>query len=103
VLEAAYEATLWAAVAAAARARAPRATAVLCGLGLGVFGNRREWVVAAAARAVAALHAEGARIDVRWLHFRAVDEGLAACIDAAVAAAMGALPRAGEAASGPAG
>jgi len=88
VLEAAYEAALWAAVAAAARARAPRASAALCGLGLGVFGNRREWVAAAAGRAVAALRAEGASIDVRWLHFRAVDEGLAAAIDAAAAAAQ---------------
>jgi hypothetical protein len=87
VLEAAYEAALWAAVAAAARARAPRATAVLCGLGLGVFGNRREWVASAAGRALAALRAEGADIDVRWLHFRAVDAGLAALIDAEDAAA----------------
>ena len=92
VLEAAYEAALWAAVAAAARAHAPRATAMLCGLGLGVFGNRCEWVVAAAGSALAALRAEGADIDVRWLHFRAVDANFAAKIDAAVAASSALLP-----------
>ena len=80
---------LWAAVLASARARAPRATALLCGLGLGVFGNSRAWVAAAAARALAVLRAEGADIDVRWLHFFAVDEGLAADIDAAAGAVLG--------------
>lgn len=85
VLEAAYEATLWAGVAAAARAGVPRGSVYLCGLGLGVFGNEPEWVATAIGRAVATLRAEGAALDVHFLHFREIHAGLRGSIDAAAA------------------
>ena len=86
VLEAAYEGTLWAAVAAAARPGGSRRV-FLTGLGLGVFGNKARWVAAAIGRAVAALAAEGARLDVDFVHFRAVSAELRDALDEAVAAA----------------
>lgn len=83
VLEAAYEATLWAGVAAAARAGVPRGNVYLCGLGLGVFGNEPAWVANAIGRAVATLRAEGAALDVQFLHFREVSAALKMDIDTA--------------------
>ena len=95
VLEAAYEATLWAGVTALAETHAAAAsggeappscaTVFLCGLGLGVFGNKRAWVVEAASRAVVALRREGAPLDVVWLHHRHVDRSLATALDDALA------------------
>ena len=86
VLEAAYEATLWTAVIAAARASVKRATVYFCGLGLGVFGNERSWVAHAIGRAVAILRKEGAELDVVFLHFREINAALRREIDDAIAA-----------------
>ena len=74
-LEAAYEGALWAGVLAGARAGA-RAVVYLTGLGLGVFGNKKAWVAAAIARAVGALRAEGADLDVVLLHLHSVNADL---------------------------
>lgn len=92
VLDAAYEATLWAAVLAGS----PRVFLTL--LGGGVFGNPPEWIAAAIGRAVARLEAAGARLDVTLLHFRSVDEGARALVDAAVCSARSA-PRTAHAAA----
>ena len=84
VLEAAYEGALWAAVGAAARPGGS-GKVFLCGLGLGVFGNELRWVVGAIGRAVRRLRAEGARLDVFFVHFREVDGGLASALNEAAA------------------
>jgi hypothetical protein len=76
VLEAAYEATLWAGVLAAGRAGVKRGNVYLCGLGLGVFENQRQWVTSAIVRAIKTLSAEGAELDVHFLHFREIKKDL---------------------------
>ncbi len=86
VLEAAYEATLWAAVASSSARGLRRTTVYLCGLGLGVFGNERSWVANAIGRAVAILRKEGAELDVVFLHFREINADLRREIDDAIAA-----------------
>ena len=88
VLDAVYEATLWAAVIAAARGGAPEV--LLTTVGAGVFGNPHEWVYAAIGRAVAELEAAGALLTVHVAHFRSVNQQARAAIDAAVAEARAA-------------
>jgi hypothetical protein len=88
-LEAAYEGTLWAAVAAAARPGGSRRV-FLTGLGLGVFGNKVQWAAAAIGRAVARLRAEGAHLEVTFVHFREVAPEMERMLDEAVAAAAAA-------------
>jgi len=78
VLDAAYEATLWAA-ALHRRAEDERAPRIwLTFLGGGAFGNRTEWIGQAIGRALARL--EGVALDVRIAHYRkrreAVVEGI---------------------------
>ncbi len=68
VLDAAYEATLWAALATGS----PKVW--LTFLGGGVFGNRTEWIAGAIGRALARV--EGFDIDVRVAHYRSVNEPL---------------------------
>jgi hypothetical protein len=84
VLEAAYEATLWAGVLAAGRAGVKRGNVYLCGLGLGVFENQRQWVTSAIVRAIKTLSAEGAELDVHFLHFREIKKELQKEIDEAL-------------------
>ena len=64
VLDAAYEATLWAGVVNRARAGGSR-DVFLTALGGGVFGNEVEWIGGAIGRAIARAHAAGADINVR--------------------------------------
>ncbi|MBK8593027.1 MAG: hypothetical protein IPN77_28740 [Sandaracinaceae bacterium] len=68
VLDAAYEATLWAALATGS----PKVW--LTFLGGGVFGNRMEWIAGAIGRALARV--EGFDLDVRVAHYRSVNEPL---------------------------
>lgn len=65
VLEAAYEATLLAAVEGSTRGRSR--TVVLTSLGGGAFGNDPAWIVAAIERALWIV--EGAGLDVRLNHY----------------------------------
>ena len=66
VLEAAYEATLWAAVLNALRGVSK--TVLLTRLGGGVFGNADEWIDAAILRALGL--AAGFDLDVRLVDYR---------------------------------
>jgi hypothetical protein len=66
VLDAAYEATLWAGVLNRARAGGSR-DVFLTALGGGVFGNDTEWIGGAIGRAVARAHAACADINVRLI------------------------------------
>ncbi|MCX4246152.1 hypothetical protein [Paraliomyxa miuraensis] len=81
VLDAAYEATLWAAAlhARGEDGRPPRVW--LTFLGGGAFGNRKQWIARAIGRALARL--DGVALDVRIAHYRRFDEGMAAEIDRA--------------------
>lgn len=67
-LDAAYEATLWAAAvhARSEDGRPPRVW--LTFLGGGAFGNREEWIARAIGRALARL--DGVALDVRIAHYR---------------------------------
>ena len=65
VLEAAYEATLWAAVANARRGRSN--TVLLTRLGGGAFGNNDAWIHSAMQRALA--KAQGFELDVRLVSY----------------------------------
>lgn len=79
VLDAAYEATLW---AAALHARSPSGQAPrvwLTFLGGGAFGNRKAWIGRAIGRAIAL--AEGIELDVRIGHYRRIDDELFARIE----------------------
>jgi hypothetical protein len=60
VLEAAYEATLWAAVINARRGASPKVLLTL--LGGGAFGNDERWIRAAMQRALAAVQGHGLEI-----------------------------------------
>lgn len=102
VLDAAYEATLWAAVATAARPGGA-ATVFLTRVGGGVFGNDDGWIARAIGRAVATVEVAGARLTVVVCHHRRVDTVVRAEVDAAVASARRAAARneaAGVAAGG---
>jgi hypothetical protein len=71
VLDAAYEATLWAAVFDAEQGHGSRKV-WLTALGGGAFGNDRRWIADAMARALA--RASDRDLDVRIAHYRDVDE-----------------------------
>ncbi|RHY93774.1 hypothetical protein DYB37_000885 [Aphanomyces astaci] len=69
VLQASYEATLWAGVVNYHRTGCNKV--FLTALGGGVFGNRVDWIVDAIAAAVAAVARHG--LDIVIVHFRRVD------------------------------
>jgi hypothetical protein len=73
VLDAAYEATLWAALVDAASAGGT-GRVWLTLLGGGAFGNRDEWIGGAIRRALAAV--EGYELDVRIAHYRSINAGM---------------------------
>lgn len=73
VLDATYEATLWAAVLDRAQGRGS-GRVWLTSIGGGVFGNPTAWIGGAMHRALAA--ARGFDLDVRIAHFRARDREL---------------------------
>lgn len=85
VLDAAYEATLRAAVLDAVEAAGtagPRPIrAWLTFLGGGAFGNRKEWIAGAIGRALARL--DGTALDVRIGHYRAIDEAMVQMVEQA--------------------
>lgn len=102
ILEATYEAALWAAVRNARRqaaeagragAAAPRAChrVVLTLVGGGVFGNQPEWIAEAINRALAVVAAAappgGWGVEVCVAHFRSISPGLEECVR------LGAPPR----------
>jgi hypothetical protein len=74
ILQATYEATMWAAVKNGVRAQpgVDRPTVLLTFLGGGAFGNPTEWIVDAIGRALAIMEVEQVDIDVRIMHFRHV-------------------------------
>jgi len=80
VLEASYEATLWAGARQAANGGSPKVVLTL--LGGGVFGNAPEWILSAIARACVRL--EGHGLDVIVVHFRMVNQQLVDQLDAAM-------------------
>jgi hypothetical protein len=84
VLDAAYEATLWAGVINAAKTGVK--DVFLTFLGGGVFGNPPDWITNAIARAVAVLESEGASLTVNICHYRSVSAGRAEQIHRAVRA-----------------
>ena len=97
VLDAAYEATLRAAVLDRTQAGAPPRDASvprrvwLTFLGGGAFGNRKEWIAGAIGRALARL--DGVALDVRIGHYRAIDASMQHEIDAARSRELAALGR----------
>lgn len=88
VLDAAYEATLWAAVLNALRdapesltdrdfpapSQAHKHDVFLSFIGGGVFGNDPEWISDAIGRALAIMHTHNAPIRVHIAHFRRIDD-----------------------------
>ena len=82
VLEASYEATLWAAIVNHQRKEknkeAGRPRAHLTFVGGGVFGNRTEWIVDAINRAIRTVAAHGVEMDVVVQHYLKVEETVAA-------------------------
>uniref|UniRef100_A0A7S1RFH7 Uncharacterized protein n=1 Tax=Alexandrium catenella TaxID=2925 RepID=A0A7S1RFH7_ALECA len=78
VLDASYEATLWAAVLSAARHQTPGPCRVfLTALGGGVFGNRMEWITSAMDRAFALF--KDYNLDIRIITYAgAIDSRLQA-------------------------
>jgi hypothetical protein len=72
-LDAAYEASLWAAVLDALEGHGS-GRVWLTFLGGGAFGNRTEWIGGAIGRALARL--EGVELDVRIAHYRGQDAAL---------------------------
>jgi hypothetical protein len=75
ILQATYEATMWAALRNGVRAGngVRRPTVVLTFLGGGAFGNPMEWIVDAIGRALAIMVIEEAEIEVQVMHFRSVN------------------------------
>lgn len=78
VLDAAYEATLWAAAIDAAEGRGS-GRVWLTFLGGGAFGNRPAWIGRAIGRALARLH--GVALDVRIAHYGRHDGGMTEVIE----------------------
>ena len=87
VLEASYEATLWAAIInhqqkeedkEGGRPRGGRPRAHLTFVGGGVYGNRTEWIVDAINRAIRTVAAHGVEMDVVVQHYLKVEESVAA-------------------------
>ncbi|KAG5191385.1 hypothetical protein JKP88DRAFT_174789 [Tribonema minus] len=81
VLDAIYEATLWAAVLNAQLTGVRQV--FLTFVGGGVFANPKRWIAEAIGLAVQVLHAAGADLDVHVCHYRSVDAHMARMIDAA--------------------
>jgi len=77
VLEAAYEATLWAAVANARRAGSN--TVLLTSLGGGAFGNKDKWIANAMSRALRGV--KNFDLDVRLVSFGAPSRAFAELAD----------------------
>lgn len=82
ILDASYEATLWAAALEAAEGRGS-GQVLLTFLGGGVFGNRQEWIESAISRACAQLADVGLRVVV--CHHGRVDDRVAERIDSRIA------------------
>ncbi|KAF0687182.1 Aste57867_21038 [Aphanomyces stellatus] len=80
VLEASYEATLWAGVLNCRQTGCP--TVFLTLLGGGVFRNREDWIVGAIAKALGAVAAYG--LDVVVVHFRHVDRSIVDALESAM-------------------
>lgn len=80
VLDAAYEATLWAAILDA-REGAGSGKVWLTFLGGGVFGNRPEWIGGAIRRALAAV--AGFDLDVHVAHYGSINPAMRQLIDGA--------------------
>jgi len=76
VLDASYEATLW-----AAALHSPARRVWLTFVGGGAFGNRKQWIGAAIGRALARL--ADVDLDVRIAHYRRRDEELVELIERA--------------------
>jgi len=94
VLDAAYEATLLAALLdapAGDRKDAPPKRVWLTFLGGGAFGNRKEWIARAIGRALARL--DDVDLDVRIAHYRSIDETMQQEIESARAQALARLGR----------
>eukprot|EP00050_Salpingoeca_kvevrii_P016994 m.60667 g.60667 ORF g.60667 m.60667 type:complete len:398 (+) comp7293_c0_seq3:109-1302(+) len=72
VLDAAYEATLWAGVINNSKTQNPRV--LLTFLGGGVFGNKKPWIAAAICRAIQRLHMHGKKLEVVLVHFSHIDD-----------------------------
>lgn len=109
VLDAAYEATLWAAVIHAAKMESKltcadtvgtvfrstqdassssetppklcHRTVFLTFLGGGVFGNDTEWIASAIGRALALMAHHGVELEVRICHYRRIDENMQRLVD----------------------
>ena len=88
MLDAAYEATLWAAALDAAAGRGS-GQAMLTFIGGGVFGNRPEWIEGAIARACVRLRGVGLRVVV--CHHGRVDERAVRGVERAIARERAAL------------
>jgi hypothetical protein len=82
ILDAAYEATLWAAVVNEQRTGVKDVFLTL--VGGGVFRNEFEWISAAIGRAVSLLRAAGADLKVHVCHFRQIDSNMESMITAAI-------------------
>jgi hypothetical protein len=94
VLDAAYEATLRAALLEDVRSNGEGArprTVWLTFLGGGAFGNRMEWIGRAIGRALARL--DGADLDVRIAHYRDIDPTVEREVEQAHADALAELER----------
>lgn len=81
VLDASYEATLWAAAIEYAEGTGS-GTVLLTALGGGVFENKDSWIEQAIARAIVRLSDVG--LDVVMCHYRSIDERAVARLDAAI-------------------
>jgi hypothetical protein len=77
VLEAAYEATMWAAVANAARSKSN--TVLLTFLGGGSFGNEEQWIYRAIQRALKIV--SGIKLDVKLVSYRSPSKELLRIVD----------------------
>eukprot|EP01065_Artemidia_motanka_P042277 TRINITY_DN5639_c0_g1_i1.p1 TRINITY_DN5639_c0_g1~~TRINITY_DN5639_c0_g1_i1.p1 ORF type:complete len:656 (+),score=196.61 TRINITY_DN5639_c0_g1_i1:180-2147(+) len=74
ILEAAYEATLWAAVVYASRTGTKRMTVYLTKVGGGVFGNEASWIIAAIRRACEVIRGARVGLDVRVVHYGYIEQ-----------------------------
>jgi len=91
VLDAAYEATLLAAILNAIRGGSNKV--FLTFLGGGVFGNEKQWIANAIGRAIALISKKrwGDTLDVRVCHYRNIDQDMVSKIDYAYQQHMQAL------------
>ena len=84
VLNASYEATLWAAMTTTAPPDGSNRVLYLTFLGGGVFGNRPEWVAEAIGRAIAIAYLNDVPIDIIICHFRKINNRMKDLIEQAV-------------------